>query len=324
MKWAWARLGSWALALWLALTSLALAQSTGGSFGGSDWGGGGGSSSSSSGGSWSSSSGGYGSTASSANSYEPPVWGQLLIAIAFFAFMYWLFLWRGGLLRRIADRGARVDLTEIRLSLDARARRFVQGKLDALAKTGEGRTAEGRARWLAGVVDALEASRIAWLHGAVRNFTRMEPARAQPEHQRLVNEARATYQHELVRNDAAGTQTAAAPALTAREHEGEGVVLVTIVVAARREIPDVARVTPDAISGLLATLRSMPAQQVVAVDVVWTPAAENDRMSSDELEARHAGLTRIGGPAGRVFCTYCGGPFAAELPKCPHCGAPRS
>ena len=26
--------------------------------------------------------------------------------------------------------------------------------------------------------------------------------------------------------------------------------------------------------------------------------------------------------AGRIFCSYCAGPFAAELMKCPHCGAP--
>lgn len=318
------RFAAWALALWLALTSLALAQSTGGSFGGSDWGGGSSSSSSSGGGSWSSSSGSYGGAASSANSYEPPVWGQLLIAIAFFAFMYWLFFWRGGLLRRIERRVSGIDVTEVRIALDARARRFVQGKLDALAKTGEGRTAEGRARWLAGVVDALEASRIAWLHGAVRNFARMEPARAQAEHQSLVNAARAQFQHELVRNDAAGTSTAAAPALTPREHEGEGVVLVTLVVAARRTITDVKTIDPASLAAHLAELRSIPAVSLVALDVVWTPAAENDRMSSDELEARHTGLTRIGGPAGRVFCTYCGGPFAAELPKCPHCGAPRA
>lgn len=323
MKRAWARLGSCALALWLALPAFALAQSTGGSFGGSDWGGGG-SSSSSGGGSWSTSGSGYGSSASSANSYEPPLWGQLLIVVAFFALMYWLFFWRGGLFRRLATRASGIDVTEVRIALDARARRFVQGKLDALAKTGEGRTAEGRARWLAGVVDALEASRVAWLHGAVRNFARMEPARAQAEHQSLVNAARAQFQHELVRNAGAGASATTPPSLTPREHEGEGVVLVTLVVAARRTITDVVAIDPASLSAHPTELRAIPAASLVAVDVVWTPAAENDRMSSDELEARHAGLTRIGGPAGRVFCSYCGGPFAAELPKCPHCGAPRS
>jgi hypothetical protein len=59
--------------------------------------------------------------------------------------------------------------------------------------------------------------------------------------------------------------------------------------------------------------------------VIWTPAEENDRMSSAELEARYPSLTKLPSrpAAGRVFCTYCRGPFAAELPKCPHCGAPK-
>jgi len=26
--------------------------------------------------------------------------------------------------------------------------------------------------------------------------------------------------------------------------------------------------------------------------------------------------------AGRIFCSYCQGPFAMELLNCPHCGAP--
>ena len=45
-------------------------------------------------------------------------------------------------------------------------------------------------------------------------------------------------------------------------------------------------------------------------------------MSSDELEARYPELTRLTAIGGRVFCRYCAGPHAAELAKCPHCGAP--
>ena len=76
---------------------------------------------------------------------------------------------------------------------------------------------------------------------------------------------------------------------------------------------------------LLDGLSTLSPQEVVALEVVWTPADENDRMSSAELEARYPSLTKLPArpPAGRVFCAYCRGPFAAELPKCPHCGGPK-
>jgi hypothetical protein len=47
-------------------------------------------------------------------------------------------------------------------------------------------------------------------------------------------------------------------------------------------------------------------------------------MSSAELEQHYPDLTLIdpASIAGRVFCSYCRGPFPMELLKCPHCGAP--
>ena len=316
----------WALTLWLALVGIASAQSTGGSFGGSSWGSSSGSSGGSSSSSWSgSSSSSYGSSAgTSGHSYEPPVPVQMLIAVTFLAFLYWLLLWRGGLLGRLAARAARIDVSMLQLSLDARARRFVQGTLTELAKSGDARTPEGRARLLGATARALSSARLAWIHAAVRNFDPMPPERAQAEHQRLVSEARAGFQHELVRNEGGRTTTEVAPALTPREHEGDGVVLVTLVVASRRTLRNPSASDQAALAALLSTLAELKPAELVALDVVWTPAADEDRMSTDELEARYPGLTRLGAPAGRVFCAHCGGPHAAELTICPHCGAPRS
>ena len=78
-----------------------------------------------------------------------------------------------------------------------------------------------------------------------------------------------------------------------------------------------------ALRQLLSNLSSMVAHQLSALEVVWSPAAEDDRMSTAELETLYPDLKKIDDTsvAGRVFCTYCAGPFAAELLKCPHCGA---
>ena len=68
----------------------------------------------------------------------------------------------------------------------------------------------------------------------------------------------------------------------------------------------------------------MSETMMLALEVVWSPAAENDRMSTAELEQFYPEMKLIdpNSIAGRVFCAYCNGPFPAELLTCPHCGAP--
>lgn len=118
--------------------------------------------------------------------------------------------------------------------------------------------------------------------------------------------------------------TRATGAHAPKAHEGDGVV-VTLIVAARRELFDV-HADPDAreIRQLLASLRASGTSDFVALEVVWSPATEGDRMSTAELEARYPELARLDEATvgGRVFCAHCRGPFADELRTCPHCGAP--
>jgi hypothetical protein len=78
------------------------------------------------------------------------------------------------------------------------------------------------------------------------------------------------------------------------------------------------------IRAALADRGALQGQQMVALEVIWSPAAENDRMSTAELESVYTELKLIdpNSIAGRIFCAYCSGPFPAELLNCPHCGAP--
>jgi hypothetical protein len=71
-------------------------------------------------------------------------------------------------------------------------------------------------------------------------------------------------------------------------------------------------------------LGGIGAMNLVALEVIWSPAAEEDRMSTAELEVLYPELRRIDEATfvGRVFCDYCDYPYAAELGKCPQCGAP--
>lgn len=77
------------------------------------------------------------------------------------------------------------------------------------------------------------------------------------------------------------------------------------------------------ISDALADRAAVESQELVAIEVVWSPAAEEDRMSTAELEQHYPELALVDPEsiAGRIFCPYCGGVFAMELLSCPHCGA---
>ena len=185
------RLGAclaWALALGLVFLSTAGAQSTGGSAGGSSWGssssGGGGG-----GGGWSSSSGGYGSDVAAANSYEPPVWAQLVIAAAFLGLLYFIF--RG--IARLSEP-AKVGVSVVRVAIDARARRFVQESLAKLARESDTATRGGLAELLGSASRGLVASKLAWSYASVEHLSPMPAAEARAKHTHHALDARARFQ----------------------------------------------------------------------------------------------------------------------------------
>jgi hypothetical protein len=80
----------------------------------------------------------------------------------------------------------------------------------------------------------------------------------------------------------------------------------------------------DDLRRALEVLSAMTAQILVEMEIVWTPADPEDRMSSVELETilPDQVFPIAGAMVGKVVCTYCNGPFPQELMTCPHCGAP--
>lgn len=201
----------------------------------------------------------------------------------------------------------------------------MQGVLSALSRSGRTGTADGRAELLAATTRTLLDVRLAWLYAAVANHERMASSDAEGRFRRWGVDARARFEEELVRaEDGALTEREASP-VRARPEEGPGVVVVTLLVAAREEILDVIEQTDAAAIGrLLGQVGRLGADDLVAFEVIWSPAAEADRMSTYELEVRYPELEKLDEDtlAGRTFCESCGGPYPAELGACPHCGAP--
>jgi uncharacterized membrane protein len=230
--------------------------------------------------------------------------------------------------RRARLAAAQIFVSRITLGIDWRARREIQEKLAELAAGGATDTNTGRLELLVDTVNALRSTRHAWLYAYHAGGPRILDARdAQRCFQREVDDLRGRFRDEVVRAADGQLVRSTPPELRVQATEGQGTVVVSLVVAARRDLGALGEVrTAKQVHEALLVRRDLGRDDLVALEVVWSPAAENDRMSTAELEQNYPELRLIdpNGIAGRVFCRHCHGPFARELGVCPHCGAPVS
>jgi len=337
------------LLLWMLLFSApAFAQETGGSVGGSDFGGS--SSSGSSGGSSSSdysssdySSSDYSSSSSSSGGGGTEMSPSEKAACKLTMYLFVIPVVILVLMVAIKDRfsplnrpnpnislasdssTSRIDVSSVALAIDWRARRAIQNQLTELAASADVKTSAGRLRLLCDAAGLLLGSQTSWIYAAVENHEPAAADRAEGAFQRIASDARTRYRKELVRADQAGLHRSEPGDLRARRAEGAGVVVVTLVIAARSRIVDLEDPADAALlRDLLIAMAERTADDLVAIEVVWSPAAEEDRMSTAELETLYPTMKKMDerSIAGRVFCDHCGAPFAAELTTCPNCAAP--
>jgi len=218
------------------------------------------------------------------------------------------------------------DVSVLRVALDGRARPFVQKELARIAGIANTTTDEGRVALLREVTLLVRRLRDAWVYGGADNDPIRDLGGAKAAFDHHVDDARVRFREETIRNEQ-GVQTRAAPsAYTPRSDEGAGLILVSIIIAARKELFTVKHVgNADELRRALEAAGSLDVWDLVALEIVWQPSEDTDRLSSMELEAKYPRpeLVPIAGAlVGKTFCTYCGGPFPAELVSCPHCGAP--
>ena len=219
-----------------------------------------------------------------------------------------------------------IDVSVLRIGIDGRARMFVQRELARIAKTADTATEEGRVAMLREVALMLRRLRDAWIYGGAVNEAMGELAREKSVFDHHVDDARVRFREETVSNVQGAHTAATASAYLPRTEEGAGVILVSIILAARRELFTVTKIGNG--SDLVAALEAagtLDRDSLVAVEIVWQPSEDADRMSSMELEAKYPQpelFPLFGALVGKTFCSFCGGPFPAELVSCPHCGAP--
>ncbi|MCA9613850.1 MAG: DUF1517 domain-containing protein, partial [Myxococcales bacterium] len=342
-----------AVVAWLLLSGTdAFAQRSGSSFGGGSWSRSRSSGSSSSSSSWhssSSSSSGSSSRRSRSSSYSSGSSGSSTGGLSlpddpYARNRFWILLGTFGALALVVgyavarprevktavvpvarSEGAigGVDLAIVSVGIDARARPFLQRKLAALAHEADLSNPIARAAALRQTLVALRSSRGSWAYGAVRDTVPMEAEHAQPAFENVAADYRARYRDELIRGASSGVVAREDGGYRASAHEGEGLVVVTVIVAKWGSIADTAGEGIEAIDVALGGLASIAADELVAFEVIWSPAADADRMSSLELATLYPELKPFRPDHfGRVSCAHCGTHHARELSSCPLCGAP--
>jgi uncharacterized membrane protein len=219
-----------------------------------------------------------------------------------------------------------VDVTVLRIAIDARARKFVQTELARIAATADTKTSFGRLKMLREVSIMLRKLRDAWVYGGAINEPMRDIGSAKTVFDKHVDDARSRFMEETIRNADGEITRREASEYRPRSDEGAGLILVSMIVAARRELFTVQHIgNGEDLRKALDAASQVSTGSLVAIEIVWQPSEDSDRLSSMELEAKYPRPDIIpiqGALVGKVFCAYCSGPFPAELVSCPHCGAP--
>jgi uncharacterized membrane protein len=187
-----------------------------------------------------------------------------------------------------------IDVSVLMLGIDADKRAEVQSAMRKIAERGDSSRPDGLVKMLGEAIVVLKSARGSWTHAAAQNHSPTPANEAEPKFRQAAHTARSRYPKEIIRNYAGSVAThdAKLPPSSA-----PGVVVITLVVAARRELADVGNVRDLAeLERALDALGAIDPGDFVAMEVVWSPADENDRASVEQIEQRYPELVRLRPP----------------------------
>ena len=186
-----------------------------------------------------------------------------------------------------------IDVQTLVLGLDAAARPAVQSAMRQLAENGDTQSKVGLAALLRNAIGTLLAHEACFTHAYAESTKPLAPDAARARFTEAAHRARARFTVEVVRN-ADGTTTRREPPDLGPADGEPGVVIVTVVVARTTEIPDLVP-HPDraAVRAALDDIGRTGPDELVAMEVIWSPAEDRDRVSAAALEARHPEIRRL-------------------------------
>lgn len=214
-----------------------------------------------------------------------------------------------------------VDVTAIRLAIDVASRSFMEKELAGIVPTGKSSSLDVLKR----VIAMLNKCEVAWTYGGSSNYHPMPQEVADGVFERIVREAGSKLESK-------GHRPSRPSDHSIITHDKDDVVLLTLVVAARREIRDFFGGRREEIHAVLDDLGKLGVDELAGLQLVWTPNDASMAITRSVLEAIEPDLGKLRPVidvatlknvlSERVHCTYCKGPFVVTMPTCPHCGAP--
>jgi len=209
-----------------------------------------------------------------------------------------------------------VDISAVRVSFDAAGRAAFQRRFDEATRGAEARSKHGQVRVVRALTEVLEASEPSWRQVGVSNFHPMSSPVAEHHFRRLSQAARAEIEDDAV-------------AIEARSGEGEGEgdvgtgqAVLTLIVAARKELRDLHGVDSTTWVDGLRALRALTPQELVALDIVWSPGADARTWSPAQVARRYPAMRPVRRGNTATACTHCRSLYDAGQRQCPRCGAP--
>lgn len=198
-----------------------------------------------------------------------------------------------------------VSVTRLQVGLLADAR-GLQGELNHIAETADTNSPEGRAEVLQEATLALLRHPEYWVYaGGSSHQARLSSAEG--EFNRLALAERSKFAEETLSNvnnqlKEGRSRAALTPANQGGEldnptrliSEGPGEYIIVTLLAAtlgKAQIPAIN--SADDLRQALRVFGSLPSEQLLAIEVLWTPQAEGDTLTADDLLAEYADLKLI-------------------------------
>jgi len=191
-----------------------------------------------------------------------------------------------------------VSVAKVQVGLLSEAR-SLQADLDRLAQNADTSTSAGLTQLLQETTLSLLRHPEYWMYaGGETQQARLEAAELQfnrlalAERSKFAEETVTNYNNQLRGASTDGTLPAAGGALVQSNEPGEFLV-VTLLVAAqgKLQLPEINSV--DDARRALSALGAVNSERLMAVEVLWTPQAEGDTLSSDDLLTNYTDLRRL-------------------------------
>jgi uncharacterized membrane protein len=174
--------------------------------------------------------------------------------------------------------------------------RDIQDKLEALAARVDVSTAEGLRDMLSTVARELRRRQEHIEFGSVEFTPALPPPEAEQQFHRWTDDARSKYGREVIRADRLGVQRQQKEIATDGLHDEDGQLavaeyfVVTVVVAARNVAFPTELTSAQQLEEVLGLLGSIPAHQLEAAEIVWSPASQSDAMDREDMALRYPAL----------------------------------